>query len=46
VIGVASSAILVAEIPSAPDIVGLALIVIGVALAAILGRRRTVKIPS
>ena len=40
VIGVASSAALVAEIPSHADIAGLGLILAGVAIAAILGRRR------
>jgi drug/metabolite transporter (DMT)-like permease len=43
VIGVISASILVAEVPSPADIAGLALIVFGVALAAILGRRRAIR---
>lgn len=39
VIGVVSASIIVSEIPSRADIAGLTLIVFGVALAAILGRR-------
>ncbi len=41
VIGVVSAAILVAEVPSTADLVGLALIVCGMAIAAIWGRTRT-----
>ena len=44
VIGVISASILIDEIPSRADIAGLALIVCGVALAAILGRRGRVKL--
>jgi drug/metabolite transporter (DMT)-like permease len=40
VIGVVSAAILIAEIPSTADIVGLVLIVCGMAVAALFGRRR------
>ena len=44
VIGVASASIVVAEVPSRADIAGLALIILGVAMAAIFGRRRRVTV--
>jgi len=43
VLGVLCAALIVAEVPSWADIAGLLLIVCGVAIAAIFGRRRTLR---